>query len=162
MRLLQPLLLGASYICLFRSKSFSILGSTVGIGTTQINKMSDSTKSQTENEIKYESGAASVAFVTTPNENTAKKLAHLLVEQKLAACVNIIPNLTSVYVWEGKINEDQEYLVMIKTKTSRIEELTKMVRDNHPYSVAEVITLPIDNGNSPYLDWVLKSVPNKS
>ncbi|TMW44609.1 hypothetical protein DOY81_010312 [Sarcophaga bullata] len=109
----------------------------------------------------YESGTSSVAFVTVPDDKIAKKLSRGLVEQNLAACVNIIPNIQSVYLWQGKINEDGEYLMIIKTRTSRIEELTKWVRDNHPYSVAEVITLPIQTGNLPYMKWLAESVPDK-
>ncbi|XP_065085003.1 protein CutA homolog isoform X2 [Ochlerotatus camptorhynchus] len=107
---------------------------------------------------KYEAGTHSIAYVTTPNANSAKELARKLVERKLAACVNIIPGLTSIYEWEGKINEDQEILLMIKTRTARVDELSKFVRENHPYSVAEVISVPIENGNPPYLDWLSKTV----
>ncbi|XP_058811543.1 divalent-cation tolerance protein CutA isoform X1 [Topomyia yanbarensis] len=107
----------------------------------------------------YEPGLHSIAYVTTPNENSAKTLARLLVERKLAACVNIIPGIMSIYEWEGKINEDQEQLLMIKTRTSRVNELSKFVRDNHPYSVAEVISVPIENGNPPYLEWLSKTIP---
>lgn len=107
---------------------------------------------------KYEAGTHSIAYVTTPNANSAKELARKLVDRKLAACVNIIPGLTSIYEWEGKINEDQEILLMIKTRTARVDELSKFVRENHPYSVAEVISVPIENGNPPYLDWLSKAV----
>ncbi|XP_055586922.1 protein CutA homolog isoform X2 [Uranotaenia lowii] len=115
-----------------------------------------SSQSQTS---KYEAGLHSIAYVTTPNDTSAKELAHKLVERKLAACVNIIPGLTSIYEWEGKINEDHEVLLMIKTRTERVDELSKFVRENHPYSVAEVITVPIANGNPPYLDWLSRTVP---
>ncbi|XP_053698114.1 protein CutA homolog isoform X2 [Sabethes cyaneus] len=109
----------------------------------------------------YEAGLHSIAYVTTPNENSAKELARKIVEQKLAACVNVIPGLTSVYEWEGKINEDSETLLMIKTRTSRVDELSKFVRENHPYSVAEVISVPIENGNPPYMDWLSRTVREK-
>lgn len=115
-------------------------------------------KGKEEGQYQYESGSSSIAFVTTPDHNTAKKLAHGLVERKLAACVNIIPQIQSIYLWEGKINEDNELLLMIKTKTNRIEELSKWVRDNHPYSVAEVITVPIQSGNPLYMKWLDESV----
>lgn len=117
------------------------------------------TMSSSDSQPKYEAGTHSIAFVTTPNANSAKELARKLVEHKLAACVNIIPGLTSVYEWEGAINQDLEILLMIKTRTSRVDELIKFVRGNHPYSVAEVITVPIENGNPPYLDWLGKIVP---
>ena len=81
-----------------------------------------------------------------------------IIQQKLAACFNIIPGLTSVHEWEGKIEKDQELLLMIKTKRSKVDELSELVRKNHPYDVAEVISLPIENGNLPYLQWVAKTV----
>ncbi|XP_037910839.1 protein CutA homolog [Hermetia illucens] len=110
----------------------------------------------------YTPGASSVALVTTPDETSAKKIANGLISKKLAACVNIVPRITSIYEWEGKVNEDSECLIIIKTRTSRVEELVGFVRENHPYSVAEVISLPIENGNFPYLDWIAKTVPEKS
>ncbi|XP_017055210.1 protein CutA homolog [Drosophila ficusphila] len=109
----------------------------------------------------YQPGSSSVAFVTTPDRESARKLARSIIERKLAACVNIVPKIESIYLWEGKVNEDSEYLMMIKTRTSRIDELSKFVRENHPYSVAEVISLPIQNGNPPYLDWISKTVSEK-
>ena len=78
---------------------------------------------------------------------------------KLAACVNIIPGITSVYEWEGKVENDSELLLMIKTRSSRVPELTEFVTKNHPYDVCEVITSKIDQGNQPYLDWIGKIVP---
>eukprot|EP00057_Strongylocentrotus_purpuratus_P030349 XP_781412.1 PREDICTED: protein CutA homolog [Strongylocentrotus purpuratus] len=98
------------------------------------------------------------ACVTVPDTKVAEKLASEIVGQKLAACVNIIPGLTSVYEWEGKIEKDQELLLMIKTKRTKVDELSEFVRKNHPYDVAEVISLPIENGNLPYLQWVAKTV----
>lgn len=106
----------------------------------------------------YNSGDSSICYVTTPNEESAKKIAQDLVTSKRAACVNIIPNIQSVYEWEGQINEDSEYLLMIKTTTENVPDLTTWVRENHPYSVAEVISVKIENGNPPYLDWIAKSV----
>lgn len=103
----------------------------------------------------------SIAFVTTTDETSAKILANLIITHKLAACVNIIPKITSIYHWEGKVNEDSEVLMMIKTKTSRVDDLIKFVRENHSYSVAEVISIPIEKGNPPYLDWIAKTVPDK-
>lgn len=100
-----------------------------------------------------------VCYVTAPDENIAKKLSHEIVEKQLAACVNIVPSITSVYSWEGKINEDSETLLIIKTRKSRVDDLSEYIRNNHPYSVAEVISVPIENGNRPYLDWIGKSLP---
>nr|CAH7728831.1 unnamed protein product [Callosobruchus chinensis] len=104
-------------------------------------------------------GEHSVAYVTAPSEEVAKKIAHGLVGKKLAACVNIIPRITSIYEWEDKINEDSEVLMMIKTRTSKMDQLTEFVKANHPYTVCEVISLPIQNGNEAYLKWINEVVP---
>lgn len=96
----------------------------------------------------------SVCFVTTPTKAVAEKLAEHLVVGKLAACVNIIPQITSVYEWEGKINRDEESLMMIKTQTSMVEALIAAVKKEHPYDVPEVISVPMGEGNVDYLNWV--------
>merc|ERR1712203_305570 len=87
-----------------------------------------------------------MAFVTAPNSDKAKEIAGGLVSNKLAACVNIIPGVTSVYEWEGKIENDSEVLMMIKTRSARIGEMTEFVKKNHPYDVCEVITTSIEAG----------------
>ncbi|XP_029440244.1 protein CutA isoform X3 [Rhinatrema bivittatum] len=107
----------------------------------------------------YVSGTHSAAFVTCPNETVAKEIARGIVERKLAACVNIVPHLISIYEWKGKIEEDAEVLMMIKTRTSKVPALAEFVRSVHPYEVAEVISLPIDQGNPPYLKWLGDVVP---
>ncbi|KAL1497540.1 hypothetical protein ABEB36_008484 [Hypothenemus hampei] len=99
-------------------------------------------------------GEYSVVYVTTPNQDVAKKIAHGLVSKKLAACANIVPTITSIYEWENKINEDTESLMMIKTKTSKVEEITDYVKANHPYKVCEVIAFPFSHGNKDYLKWI--------
>merc|ERR1712098_532058 len=103
----------------------------------------------------------SMAFVTAPNSEKAKEIAGGLVTNKLAACVNIVPGITSVYEWEGKIENDSEVLMMIKTRTSRIPELTEFVKKNHPYDVCEVISTSIEGGNKEYIDWIGRIVPTK-
>lgn len=107
----------------------------------------------------YVAGTHSIAYVTAPNEEVAKKLAHGIVSKKLAACVNIVPKITSIYEWDNKINEDSEVLLMIKTRTSIISNLTEYVKSEHPYKVCEVISTPIYNGNTDYLDWISSAVP---
>ncbi|XP_055768818.1 protein CutA homolog isoform X2 [Salvelinus fontinalis] len=87
----------------------------------------------------YMSGTHSAAFVTCPNEQVAKDLAR--------------------YEWQGKIQEDSEVLLMIKTRSSKVASLAEYVRSNHPYEVAEVISLPIEQGNPPYLKWLGDVVP---
>ncbi|KAM9314024.1 protein CutA homolog isoform 1-T1 [Pholidichthys leucotaenia] len=107
----------------------------------------------------YTSGTHSVAFVTCPNDTQARDLARGIVEKKLAACVNILPAIKSIYEWQGKIEEDNEVLLMIKTRSSKVPALAEYVRSNHPYEVAEVISLPIEQGNPPYLKWIGDIVP---
>ncbi|KAE8585072.1 hypothetical protein XENTR_v10021208 [Xenopus tropicalis] len=107
----------------------------------------------------YASGSLSAAYVTCPNDTVAKDIARGLVERKLAACVNIIPQITSIYEWKGKLEEDNEVLLMIKTRSSKVSALTEYVRSVHPYEVCEVISLPIEQGNPPYLKWVGDIVP---
>ncbi|XP_078271991.1 protein CutA homolog [Rhinoraja longicauda] len=107
----------------------------------------------------YVPGTHSTAFVTCPNMEEAKKIARGAVQKQLAACVNIIPQITSIYQWEGKIEEDNEVLLMIKTRTSKVSDLAAYVRSVHPYDVAEVISLPIDQGNPPYMKWLSETVP---
>ena len=133
---------------------------TIGLNASLLSSriLASASMSTTRTSNDYLAGSNSVAFVTTPDETIAKKLARGIIQEKLAACVNIIPKVTSIYEWEGALNEDSEVLLMIKTSTSKINELTEYVRKNHPYTVAEVISLPIENGNPPYLDWVAKSV----
>ena len=99
-----------------------------------------------------------VVYVTCPDMEVSKKLAGSLVENNLAACVNIIPKITSVYKWEGKINNDEEYLLVIKSKTDAFEKLSTFVKNNHPYDVPEIISLPIQNGLKDYLDWINNEV----
>lgn len=100
-----------------------------------------------------------VAFVTCPPDK-AEALAASIVESKLAACVNIVPGITSVYFWEGELNKDGESLLIIKTTTAAFESFEKKVRELHPYDVPEVICLPISMGSQPYLDWLNKNVVN--
>ena len=97
---------------------------------------------------------ACVVYVTTPNGNKAKQLAKLLVQSKLAACVNIVPQVQSVYKWKGKVVTDKEDLLIIKTRKSHLKRLTQYIIKNHPYDLPEVISLPIEAGSKPYLKWL--------
>ncbi len=95
---------------------------------------------------------------TCPDRDTALRLAEALVEERLAACVNLLPGLTSVYRWEGRIQHDSEVLLLIKTVEARVEPLTDRLRLLHPYEVPEIIALPIVSGSSDYLNWVSECV----
>merc|ERR1712154_483158 len=110
----------------------------------------------------YSSGSLSLMYVMVPDMETAKKLAKPLIQNKQAACVNIIPQVTSVYEWEGEIEESSELVMLIKTSTSRVEEISTFIRENHPYDVAAAISIKIDNGNPPFLDWIASTVSDKA
>lgn len=97
---------------------------------------------------------ACVVYCTVPNEFSANLIANSLVEDKLAACVNIVRNLTSVYRWEGIVQEEQELLLIIKTTKSRFESLKERILSLHEYSVPEILALPVEAGNLDYLNWV--------
>ena len=95
-----------------------------------------------------------VVFVTCGSEEDASKIAHALVEEELAACANMISSLRSIYRWEGKIYDEKEWLLLIKTRRSRFEDLVKRVKALHSYSVPEIIALPITHGSPAYLNWI--------
>ncbi|XP_022132074.1 protein CutA, chloroplastic [Momordica charantia] len=98
-----------------------------------------------------------VVYVTVPNREAGKKLAESIVKEKLAACVNIVPGIESVYQWKGEIQTDPEELLIIKTRQSLLGSLTDHVKANHPYEVPEVIALRITGGSLEYLDWIKSS-----
>jgi len=95
-----------------------------------------------------------VVLVTCGSEEEALKIANASVEGHLAACVNLISPVRSIYQWEGKIWDEKEWLLVIKTQKQRFEELEKKVRSLHSYSVPEIISLPIVEGSSSYLNWL--------
>ncbi|XP_032673030.1 protein CutA homolog [Odontomachus brunneus] len=128
------------------------------VGVLMVLYLARSIRGQTYRNMSSVAGMYSVSYVTVPNDTVAKKIARGLVENKLAACVNIIPQLISVYEWEEKIQEEPELLLMIKTRTETVDALTKYVKENHPYTVCEVISQPIQNGNIDYLNWIGKIV----
>jgi periplasmic divalent cation tolerance protein len=95
-----------------------------------------------------------VVLVTCGAEEEAVKIAHSLVENRLAACVNLISPIRSIYRWEGKIWDEKEWLLIIKTQKQRFEELEKKVKSLHSYSVPEIMGLPIVEGSASYLKWL--------
>jgi len=100
----------------------------------------------------------SVVYVTVPSVEVGKKIAREVVQGKLAACVNIVPQITSIYEWEGKLEEESEAMLIIKTKTEHLDGLKESVLRSHPYDVPEFISLPIEHGSEPYLKWIEKQV----
>jgi len=98
-----------------------------------------------------------VVFVTCPNRRAAERIGRSLVEEHLAACANILQGLTSIYRWEGKVCRDPEVLVLLKTRRSCFPALARRVRELHPYSVPEIVALPVALGSPAYLAWVAAS-----
>jgi periplasmic divalent cation tolerance protein len=99
-------------------------------------------------------GESIVVLITCGSEEEAAKIANSLVEERLAACVNIISPVRSTYQWEGKIWDEREWMLIIKTQKRRFEELEKKVKSLHSYSVPEIIALPIVEGSASYLKWL--------
>ena len=95
-----------------------------------------------------------VVLVTCGSEEEALKIAHSLVEERIAGCVNLVSPVRSIYRWEGKIWDEKEWILIIKTQRERFEELEKKVKSIHSYSVPEIVGLPIVEGASPYLKWL--------
>ena len=99
-----------------------------------------------------------LVLTTASSLEEGKKIAHALVERRLAACVNIVPRVESVYRWEDKVEEAQEYLLMIKTTQSAFARLRDAIRELHSYEVPECIAFNIEDGFSAYLKWIGESV----
>ena len=103
-------------------------------------------------------GSFLVVLSTYPSLTQAKQISRLLVERRLAACVNILGPIQSFFWWKGKVDRAREYLLVIKTKTNRFRSLQTVIEKRHPYSVPEIIALPIRKGNTPYLNWLRASI----
>jgi periplasmic divalent cation tolerance protein len=99
-----------------------------------------------------------VAFSSCPNEATAQRLAQALVNERLATCVNRLPGMTSTYFWDGRLQDEAEILLIIKTTAARLAELQARLTALHPYELPELVALPVAGGNEPYLQWVRNGV----
>src|SRR5512144_2282360 len=96
---------------------------------------------------------ALVVLVTAPTPERAAEIARALVEERLAACGNVVPGVRSIYRWEGKVEDEAEALLVLKTTQARFEALRERVLALHPYAVPEVLALPVVAGSAPYLAW---------
>jgi periplasmic divalent cation tolerance protein len=103
---------------------------------------------------------AIVVLVTAGSAEEAVKIARSVVEERLAACVNIVSGVRSIYRWEGKVTEDAEWLLVMKTSRARFAALEARIRELHSYQVPEVMAFDVATGSRPYLDWLLGSVAN--
>lgn len=101
---------------------------------------------------------ARVVLVTAPSPDVGAALGRALVDERLAACVNVIPGLTSIYRWQGQREEASECLLVIKTDETRYAELERRVLELHPYTIPEVLALPVERGAPAYVEWLRESV----
>jgi len=101
-----------------------------------------------------ESPETLLIYCTCPDEAAAALLATSLVEQGLAACVNVLPRITSVYKWQGEVKTDTEALLMIKTAASRYSALESEILETHPYELPEIIAVSLDAGSPGYINWI--------
>jgi periplasmic divalent cation tolerance protein len=101
---------------------------------------------------------AVLVLTTAGSETEAQNIAHRLVERRLAACVNIVPKIQSVYRWEGKVETSEEYLLIIKTTKSRRADVQEAIRELHSYDLPECIVISMEGGTAEYLKWIEDSV----
>ena len=99
-----------------------------------------------------------VVLVTCSNSIEAERISKELLKKKLVACVNIISSVRSFFIWKGKIEKESESLLIIKTRKEKIEALIQLIKKIHSYSIPEMITLPIVEGNEEYLEWIDNSI----
>ena len=103
-------------------------------------------------------GSYAALLITCPSREEGERIARALVGAKLAACVNMVPGVKSIYWWRGYVEEGEEVLLLVKTRLDLVEELAKKVRSLHSYEVPEIIALPIVSGSKSYLDWLDESL----
>lgn len=97
---------------------------------------------------------ALVCLVTAPDEETAARIGRVFVEEALAACVNLVPGLRSLYRWEGRVEDEGEVLMIVKTRRARLAELEARLAEVHPYDTPELLALPVEGGAPAYLAWL--------
>ncbi|KAJ8551147.1 hypothetical protein K7X08_000517 [Anisodus acutangulus] len=159
-------IVGAFCVLTFGLSNLSIPFTQKGCAHSLGWKLGGERKSTSVSSIRMEGSSSKivpsiVVYVTVPNKESGKKLAGSIVKKKLAACVNRVPGVESVYEWQGEVQTDSEELLIIKTKESLLEALTEHVKANHEYDVPEVIAMPIVGGNPQYLEWLKNSTRDK-
>ena len=102
-----------------------------------------------------------VVLITAGSQEEAERVAGALVMGRLAACANVIPGVTSIYRWDGQIQQDQEWLLVVKSQQAVLEDLVECVQELHSYDVPEIIALPVTGGSKAYLDWIDQEVPGQ-
>lgn len=99
-----------------------------------------------------------IVLSTAGSEDEAQKIAHHLVEQRLAACVNIVPRIESIYRWQGKVDSSKEWLLLIKTTVEKFPAVRDAIRELHSYELPECVAISIEDGSPEYLQWLADSV----
>ena len=102
-----------------------------------------------------------IIYTSIDSKKNAKTLAEKIINNNLAACVNIIPIEQSVYLWNGKLESESEFQLMIKTDIEYKSSLEKLIKDNHPYELPEIIVINIDDGSNEYLNWINNNLKTK-
>ncbi len=95
-----------------------------------------------------------IVYITVPSQEVGLKIADTLLQNRLVACVNIIPEITSIYHWQGSIEQDEELLLIAKTRATLFDALSASIKNIHPYDVPEIIATPIITGSKEYLAWI--------
>lgn len=103
-----------------------------------------------------------VVLITTSSEDEATRIAKALVEARVAACANILPRIRSIFRWEGKTQEEDESLIVVKSQSQLFEQLSHTIKELHSYTVPEIIALPITDGLPEYLQWVKEETQTKT
>ena len=103
-------------------------------------------------------GQVMVALTTAPSAEVAERIGRTLVEERLAACANVLGGVTSIFRWEGAVQRESEVLVILKTTAGEVEDLERRLAALHPYDVPELVVFPIEAGHAPYLEWVRATV----
>jgi periplasmic divalent cation tolerance protein len=103
-----------------------------------------------------------IIFVTASGNEEASRIASAIVEERLAACVNIVSNIESVYRWQGKVMLDTETLMIIKTTDERYAELERRIKELHSYTTPEIVALKVERGSKAYLDWLRESTSEEN
>jgi periplasmic divalent cation tolerance protein len=109
-------------------------------------------------DLKQSESANIVLFITTANAEEASRIAEALLKERKAACVNILPGVSSLFRWQGKLEKAEESLLVVKSRASLLEQIIKLVKEHHSYDVPEIITLPVTGGNPDYLEWMAQEL----
>ena len=97
---------------------------------------------------------ALLVFTTLPNADKAYEIARALVEERLAACANLLPAVRSIYRWQDKLQDEYEVVVLLKTRAENVERLKARLLELHPYEIPEILAVPVESGYQAYLDWL--------